>query len=183
MTTIGEQAFKWVSENPDKIAKIAYDNRAKVFQYTSNAQRFVSKNIKRNPRPIRYLKEGEIHAPNHNFTGPGTRIDLPAVRNHSPYNPIDGCSKVHDLEFNRIFKMKQGPERRQAIRDADKEAIKCYDRHPNEDGYMLARAGINLKMKLEDLSPAMFNKIMGEDYRGAEQGIVTVQEPDGDEEE
>ena len=53
---IGSDAFNYVKENPDKILQKAYENRAKIFQYTSNAQRFVSKNIKRNPRPIRYLK-------------------------------------------------------------------------------------------------------------------------------
>ena len=66
---IGEDALNYLIENKEEIAKKAYENRSKIFQYTSNAQRFVSKNIKRNPRPIRYLKEGEIHAMNHNFTG------------------------------------------------------------------------------------------------------------------
>lgn len=66
---IGADALQWVKENPDKVVQKAYENRAKIFQYTSNAQRFVSKNIKGNKKPIRYLKEGEIHLMNHNFTG------------------------------------------------------------------------------------------------------------------
>ena len=142
-----------------------------AFEKISNAQRFVSKNILRNRRPIRYLKRGEIHVPNHGFTGPQTRLDLAEVRNFPPYNNIDACSRTHDFQFNEIFKMPEGPERRQAIRNADKEAIECYDKYPNEDGYRLAKMGINNKMRLEDLSPQLFNMIMGEAYRGAEEVI------------
>ena len=163
---IGADALQWVKENPDKVAQKAYENRAKIFQYTSNAQRFVSKNIKRNPRPIRYLKEGEIHLMNHSFTGPGTRIDLPEVRNFKPYNGIDACSKTHDIEFNEIFKMPLGKERSEKIRQADLKVLECYDKHPNDSGYTLAKAGINSKIKLEDLSPSLFDQIMGQDYRG-----------------
>ena len=165
---IGEDALNYVKENKEDIAKKAYENKSKIFQYTSNAQRFVSKNIKRNPRPIRYLKEGEIHVMNHSFTGPGTRIDLPEVRNFKPYNGIDACSKVHDIEFNEIFKMPLGRERSEKIREADRKVLACYDKHPNDSGFTLAKAGINSKIKLEDLSPAIFDKIMGQDYRGVE---------------
>lgn len=165
---IGADAFNYVKENKEEIAKKAYENRGKIFQTVSNAQRFVSKNIKRNPRPIRYLKEGEIHAMNHGFTGPGTRIDLPEVRNHKPYNNIDACSKVHDIEFNEIFKMPLGKERSEKIRQADRKVLECYDKYPNDSGYTLAKLGINSKIKLEDLSPAIFDQIMGEDYRGVE---------------
>lgn len=69
---IGEDAMQFVRDNQDEIkqaGKYLYDNRAKVFQGISNAQRFVEKNLKGNPRPIRYLQEGEIHLPNHNYTG------------------------------------------------------------------------------------------------------------------
>ena len=166
--SIGEDAFNYVKENKEEIAKKAWENRSKIFQTVSNAQRFVSKNIKRNPRPIRYLKEGEIHAMNHNFTGPGTRIDLPEVRNHKPYNGIDACSKVHDIEFNEIFKMPLGKERSEKIRQADRKVLACYDKYPNDSGYRLGKLGINSKIKIEDLSPAIFNQIMGEDYRGVE---------------
>ena len=165
---IGADALQWVSDNPDKIAKAAWDNRAKIFQYTSNAQRYVSKNITRDPRPIRYLKSGEMHLMNHNFTGPGTRVDLPEVKNHAPYNNIDACSKVHDLEFHRIFKMPLGQARSEAIRAADKKVLECYDRYPSESGYRLASTGINSKIRLEDLSPAIFDQIMGKTYRGVE---------------
>ena len=74
-----------------------------VFKNVSNAQRFVAKNISGDTKPIRYLKNGETHAPLHNFTGPGTRIDLPEVRNFKPYNGIDACSKIHDFQFVKIW--------------------------------------------------------------------------------
>ena len=163
---IGSDALQWVKENPDKVAKKAWENRAKIFQTVSNAQRFVSKNIKGDKRPIRYLKEGEIHLPNHGFTGPGTRIDLAEVRNHAPYNNIDACSKVHDIEFNEIFKMPLGKERSEKIRQADLKVLECYDKYPNDSGYRLAKLGINSKIKLEDLAPSIFDQIMSAEYRG-----------------
>ena len=175
---IGEDALNYLIENKEDIAKKAYENRAKIFQYTSNAQRFVSKNIKRNNRPIRYLKEGEVHLMNHNFTGPGTRIDLAEVRNFQPYNNIDACSKVHDIEFDEIFKMPLGKERSEKIREADRKVLNCYDKYPNESGYTLAKTGINSKIRLEDLSPALFDKIMGEDYRGVEPEIKKEERED-----
>jgi len=164
---VGEDALAWVKANPDKVAKVAYANRDIVFQGVSNAHRFVEKT--RGKQNIRYLKRGEIHVPLHNFTGPGTRIELPEVRNMAPYNNIDNCSKIHDIEFDRIFKMPLGKERSEAIRKADIEAIACYDKYPNDAGYTLARAGINNKIRLEDLSPTIFDKIMGADYRGVKQ--------------
>jgi hypothetical protein len=169
---IAERAYNWLKENPGEIANFAWDNRGKVFQGVSNAQRFVSKNILRDKRPIRYLMEGEIHLPSHNFTGPGTAVHQPSVRNHDPYNNIDACSKKHDLEFDEIFKMPLGKEREQRIRDADERAIACYDQFPDDDGYVLARGGINSKMRIEDISPALFDQVMGEAYRGADHGIV-----------
>lgn len=99
---------------------------------------------------------------------PGTKISLPEVRNHAPYNNIDACSKVHDIEFNEIFKMPLGRERSEKIREADRKVLECYDKHPNDSGYRLAKTGINSKIQLEDLSPALFDRIMGEDYRGVE---------------
>lgn len=168
---IGEDALNYVKENKEDILKKAYENRAKIFQTVSNAQRFVSKNIKGNKRPIRYLKKNEIHLMNHNFTGPQTRIDLPEVRNFQPYNNIDACSKVHDIEFNEIFKMPLGRERSEKIREADRKVLECYDKYPNESGYRLAKLGINSKIRLEDLSPTIFDKIMGQDYRGVQKEI------------
>lgn len=172
---IGEDALQFLRDNEDEIkkaGKFLYDNRAKVFQGVSNAQRFVEKNLKGNPRPIRFLQEGEVHLGLHNYTGPGTRVDQAAVRNFKPYNEIDACSRTHDLQFDKIFKMPLGRERSEQIRAADREALACYERHKGADGYRLASAGINTKISLEDLSPTIFDKIMGESYRGAEPGLT-----------
>jgi len=171
---IGEDALRFVRENQNEIkqaGKFVYDNRAKVFQGVSNAQRFVEKNIRSNKKPIRYLQQGEVHVPLHNFTGPGTKIGQAAVRNHAPYNKIDACSKIHDIEFDRLFKMPLGRERSEKIRIADREALECYNRHKNEAGYRLAVRGINTKIGLEDLSPTIFDKIMGQTYRGVEPAL------------
>ena len=64
--------------------------------------------------------------------------------------------------------MPLGKERSEKIRQADRKVLECYDKHPNDSGYTLAKAGINSKIKLEDLAPAIFDKIMGQDYRGVE---------------
>lgn len=169
---LGSDAWNWLKGNPDKVANFAWENRSKIFQGVSNAQRFYEKNVKGNKKPIRYLFPSEFHvAPGHNFTGPGTRMDLPEVRNHKPYNEIDACSKVHDIEFDRIFKMPQGKARKEAIRKADREALECYNKHKNVQGYKLAHGGINSKITLEDINPDLFDKIMGEAYRGVKPAI------------
>ena len=162
-----QKVYEYVLNNPEDVAQLLYENRGLAFQTVSNAQRFVSK--ARGVEPVRYLKRGEIHLPNHNFTGPGTRIDLKEVRNFPPYNNIDACSRTHDLQYQEAFKMPIGKERAKKIRDADVEAVSCYSQHPNEAGYNLAKAGINAKMGLEEVSPAAFNQIMGEDYSGVVQ--------------
>ena len=170
----GEKAYKYFNENKDELLRQVVDNPDVVFQSISNAQRFVRKNIQGDTKPIRYLKRGEIHLPSHNFTGPGTRVDLPEVRDFQPYNSIDACSKVHDLRYEKAFKMPKGMKRQNIIRDADKKAVKCYSQFPNVNGYRLAMGGINSKMLLEDVAPSTFDKIVGEAYRGAE-----VQEQEG----
>jgi hypothetical protein len=139
-----------------------------AFKNISNAQRFVSKNILRDPRPIRYLERGELHLPNHAFSGPQTNLNK--YRDYPPYNNIDACSKEHDLDYEEAFSLPEGEERRKLIREADDEVMDCYDRFKNEDGYRIAKLGINLKTKVEDVSPALFNMIIGESYRGSQEG-------------
>ena len=165
---IGEDALEYLKNNKEDIAKKIYDNRGKAFMYVSNAHRFYEKYKKGNKKPIRYLKEGEIHVPLHNFTGPNTRIDLPEVKNFQPYNNIDACSKKHDLIFHELFKLPLGKERSEKIRQADKEALECYSKYPTEQGYQLAYNGINSKIALENISPMLFDKLMGQNYRGVE---------------
>ena len=168
---IGQDALNYVIENKQQIKDGLYENRARIFQVTSNAQRFVSKR-RGNKKPIRYLEKGEIHLPNHNFTGPGTKIDQERVRNHLPYNDIDACSKIHDVEFDRLFKLSLGKERSEGIRKADREALACYAQHKGQEGYRLAYGGINTKILLEDLDPSLFDKLMGKEYRGAAAGMT-----------
>ena len=145
---IGQDALNYVIENKQQIKDGLYENRARIFQVTSNAQRFV------------------------NFSGPGTKIEQEHVRNHAPYNDIDACSKIHDIEFDRLFKLPLGKERSEGIRKADREALACYAQHKGQEGYRLAYGGINTKILLEDLDPSLFDKLMGKEYRGAAAGMT-----------
>ena len=168
---IGQDALNFVREHKQQIKDGLYENRARIFQITSNAQRFVAKR-RGNKKPIRYLEKNEYHVPLHNFTGPGTKIELDHVRNHLPYNEIDACSKVHDIEFDRLFKLPVGSkERREGIRKADRVALACYAKYKGQEGFRLAYGGINTKILLEDLDPNLFDKLMGEQYRGAAAGL------------
>ena len=100
----------------------------------------------------RLLYEGELHVPLHNFTGPGTRLDMPGVRNMRPYNDIDACSKKHDLEYEEIKNSTMDKESKaEAIQKADRDAIECYDKHKDQYGYSLAKAGISGKINIENL--------------------------------
>lgn len=101
----------------------------------------------------RKLLKGEYHLGCHNFTGPGTRIDLPEVRNYPPYNDIDACSRQHDIDYSNS---NNNPN---LIREADEKVINCYNKYPNESGYSAAKLGINSKMKLEDVLPILVKSI------------------------
>lgn len=101
----------------------------------------------------RLLYDGEYHVPLHNFTGPGTRMDLKEVRDFPPYNGIDACSKTHDIQYGDI-KHNQTLTKEQkakAIMNADREAIECYNMHKNEYGYGPAKLGISGKLGVETL--------------------------------
>lgn len=126
----------------------------KAFKTTANALRKKAPNVRK-------LKLGEFHYGNHNFTGPGTRIDLPEVQQFPPYNQIDACSRTHDMEFSRAFRIKNKAKREAAIRRADKKVIACYEQHPHADGYEAASLGINSKMAVEDVSPALAAFLLG----------------------
>lgn len=99
----------------------------------------------------RPLELGELHYGCHNFSGPGTVLNY-ATRNFPPYNNIDKCSKIHDLDYERIGKSRMNREEKAlAVRKADDDAINCYDRHKNEDGYFASRLGISGKLTAEKL--------------------------------
>ena len=172
--SVGNQALRYVSQNQDKIVEAGQflvDNRSKVFQNVSNGQRFYEKNWKKNPKPIRYLTPGEYHIPLMSYCGPGT--NLTTYRNFPPYNEVDNVCRNHDLAFEKAFKMPLGSaERRIAIREADKKAVKDLDKFPNTYGQRLARTSIALKQRVEDIDPSIIVNIMGEAYVGAEKAIV-----------
>lgn len=124
----------------------------KAFQLAANAYRKRFCNGK--ARPLEY---NEISYGCHSFTGPGTRIDK--YRDYPPYNNIDACSRLHDIAYSEADKEKDKKKKADIIRKADIEAIKCYDKYPNENGYLAAKLGINGKMKLEDVFPIVLRSI------------------------
>lgn len=128
----------------------------KAYQYAVN--KYIN-SVDPQHKRSRLLYQGEKHVPLHNFTGPGTRMDLKEVRDFPPYNGIDACSKVHDFEYVDIERSNMTKEQKaQAIMDADKKAIDCYDethnnpKHKDDDyGYLPARSVIKGKFSLESL--------------------------------
>ena len=99
----------------------------------------------------RKLYPGEMHYGLHNFTGPGTRIDLMDVQNTRPINDIDFASKVHDLEYYQTRKIENPDSKAEAIHKADEKAIKAYSKHLDENGALPAIAGISGKWAIEQL--------------------------------
>lgn len=99
----------------------------------------------------RPLELGELHFACHNYSGPGTVIN-DKTRNFPPYNDIDNCSRIHDLDYDLIERSKMSKEEKAlAVRKADEEAISCYDRYPNQDGYSASKLGISGKLTAEKI--------------------------------
>jgi hypothetical protein len=71
----------------------------------------------------------------------------------------------HDLDYVKYFKEKNKKIREKKIREADKKALKCYDKYKNEDGYKQSRFGIWGKTKVENATPYLSTKIFG-NYKG-----------------
>ena len=88
----------------------------------------------------RPLEPGEFHYGYHNYTGPGTRIDLHP--NAPPINHIDAASRAHDIDYANAEKIKDSLLRARAIHAADEKAVKEYTKYKNEDGYKPAVLGI-----------------------------------------
>lgn len=42
---------------------------------------------------------GELHLPGHNFTGPGTQLEMRLERGDQPINAVDELSLHHDLRY------------------------------------------------------------------------------------
>lgn len=99
----------------------------------------------------RPLELGELHFGCHNWSGPGTVIN-DSTRNFKPYNDIDNCSKTHDLDYEKIGKSNMNKEEKAlAVRKADEDAIACYDRYRDENGYLAAKLGIQGKLTAEKI--------------------------------
>jgi hypothetical protein len=152
-------------KNPLKEALAKYEKKRKggflgsiaksLFMRVANYYRRNYCNGKARP-----LYPGEYHLGCHNFTGPGTRIDLPEVRNYAPYNDIDACSRQHDLDYYNAFKLPDA-EKKKLIREADHRVIECYNKYPNESGYNASKLGINSKMGLENVIPIVARSVLG----------------------
>jgi hypothetical protein len=110
----------------------------------------------------RPLESGEYHYGCHNYTGPGTRIDL--YPDYPPYNNIDRCSQSHDLAYQAIRKKLDSgaindEQAATMVHQADSDAIACYNQYPNEDGYQQAMLGLSGKF----LSEKLASKLRGRD--------------------
>lgn len=174
---IGSDAFNYVKENPDKILQKAWENKEAIFKNVSNAQRFVEKNIRKNSNPIRYLDSGEIHIPLMAYCGPGTNLNK--YRNFAPYNAVDNACRTHDLDFEKAFKLPLGSkERQEAIRAADERAVKELDKYKGMYGQKLARGGLALKQRIEDIDPSIIRSLMGEAYVGVKKEIEEEEKED-----
>jgi hypothetical protein len=84
---------------------------------------------------------------------------LPEVADFEPYDPVDACSKIHDLDYQRA-KQEPDPEKRALlIREADERAVKCYDKFKDVQPIQsIARAGIHGKLTVEKLISALKGK-------------------------
>ncbi len=122
------------------------------YQTAANVYRKLACNGKARP-----LYDGEYHYGCHNFTGPGTRIDLPQVMNYKPYNDIDACSRQHDIDY--MAASKDPANKEQLIRQADKKVVDCYNKFPKENGYGIAKLGINAKMSVENALPLLVKSV------------------------
>lgn len=108
----------------------------------------------------RPLEEGEYHPFCANFTGPGTRVDLPEVLNYEPYNNVDACAKEHDILYDRAFKETDSEKSKKLIREADNIFLECIEKYRNEEPYYtLAKTGISGKVLLEDYLPSLSSLI------------------------
>lgn len=115
----------------------------------------------------RDLLPGEKHAACYSYIGPGTRIDLPEVRNYPPYDKVDAIGRTHDLAYEKAFAMTDPQAKKDAIRAADTAMISELKKHGKE-GTIAAKA-IGLKMKLEDsgkVGQQVIKTVVGKDYTG-----------------
>ena len=138
------------------LAKVA---GKKAFQATANALR---------DRPkARTLQEGEFHLMNSNFCGPGTKIEQAKVRNYAPYNKVDAICRQHDIDYMNALKLPDGDKKKGLLREADKVMIDALKKMGKQEGTLetyrqLAMKGIQGKTVIEDITPKMAKKLLGE---------------------
>lgn len=181
------KAFK--AENPEMSHKEALQNAKTTYTKQSGqgvksalaGAKLAVRNKARKvacPKKSRPLLPGEKHHICANFTGPGTRTDLPKVRNHPPLDDADACSRTHDIEYGEAFKIKDKKKRAIAIRKADEKAIPCYSkarrkaRKPAEVLHAIAgQAGIQAKMTAENTLPKGAIAPFVGDYYGSKEFV------------
>jgi hypothetical protein len=127
-----------------------------IFKKAANAYRRVACSDKARP-----LLDGELHPKCWNFCGPGTRIDLPEVRNTTPYDGIDAVCKQHDIDY---YDAKDKPDKPQKIRLADIKMLDSLESHKNESGYSLAKAAISGKVTAENILKDLIKDKFKEHY-------------------
>jgi len=115
----------------------------------------------------RKLLDGEKHTGCKNFCGPGTRIDLPQVKNHPPSDPVDAVCKNHDLAYFAAKDL-QGDELHKAIRAADQAMLSELERIGETRN--INYAGIKAKMLAEKtkLGKTVLSKTLGPQYVGGQ---------------
>ena len=108
----------------------------------------------------RMLEKGEFHPLCANWMGPGTVIEK--ALKYPAANAADQCARIHDLEYKVASEQKDENLRRKLIRIADEKIMKCLDNTHDYPYTDWGKAGINLKMRGEDLAPGLLHMLMGE---------------------
>lgn len=144
-----------------------------------NIYKVMTNQLTKNNKKSRPLYYGEMHPTtfsngqfaHSNFLGPGTRIDLPEVRNFPPYNPADAAAKIHDITYEEIQKLYDkkkitAAERERMIREADFVLIDELRKLSPMEFRDAGLLGMSTKVKLEDLAPSLVRTIAGPKYFG-----------------
>lgn len=133
-----------------------------TYQFLENKYRKKYCNNKSRP-----LLKGEIHPLCANFEGPGTRIDLPEVRNYPPYNDVDAAARQHDIDYYEASLLTNQLEKEHKIREADNKFLKRIEPFKNEEPYYsIGKLGIQGKVAAENLLPK-FVKYIAPSYFGS----------------
>jgi len=142
-----------------------------LFQTAANIYRKVSCGKK-----ARKLLDGENHPACYNYCGPGTRIDLPEVRNFPPYDNVDAICRVHDLDYEKAFNEKDQNTKMKQIREADDRMIASMKKIGKEAN--ISSLGIKLKKGIEnlgDFGKKIIKTVVGKDYVGKGTAIDRIE--------